>query len=198
MGMSLFKPNIEKMEKKGDVRGLIKALQATDLSEKAILALGRIGDAEVVDPLVQILRDKDQLSIRETSAYALGEIGDPRAVEPLIEVLEIEGEIWHKEVKIPGFASKLREAAARALGKIGNDEAVKALIEAFIRALRQDDYHAQGATAASLHHVGKPAAEPLIRALKDEDENIQAGALGILVGMIRDEVVQVLRDDKSQ
>lgn len=51
-------------------------------------ALGQIGEAWVVDPLILILSDEDFVgSPSLQAAEALGEIGDPRAIEPLINSL---------------------------------------------------------------------------------------------------------------
>jgi len=117
--MGFFGPNIEKMEAKGDVKGLIRALR-TDKYVKggyrreAAGALIRIG-APAVEPLIQALKDKDPV-IRFGAADALGEIGDRRAVGPLIEALNDIGVRWR--------------AATDALGKIGDHRAVDPVIQA--------------------------------------------------------------------
>jgi HEAT repeat protein len=106
----------------------------------AAKALGAIGDAKAVEPLIQNLEDgraaarrarKALAAIgepagesalqalgsmwgREAVAEALGQIGDPRAVEPLIRMLD---NLWG------------RKAAAKALGKIGDPRAVRPLLK---------------------------------------------------------------------
>ncbi|MCJ7579239.1 MAG: HEAT repeat domain-containing protein [Candidatus Aminicenantes bacterium] len=51
-------------------------------------ALGDLGEAWVVNPLISIFKKKDfTASTRSTAAEALGKIGDDRAVEPLISGL---------------------------------------------------------------------------------------------------------------
>ncbi|GAH57844.1 unnamed protein product [marine sediment metagenome] len=69
MGMSMSK--VEKMEAKGDVKGLIKALKHKDqdIRQRAVEALGKIGDARAVESLVQVLRDKNGL-VRWAAAAA--------------------------------------------------------------------------------------------------------------------------------
>jgi len=118
--MGFFGPNIEKMEAKGDVKGLIKALRSDKhvkggYRREATGALIRIG-APAVEPLIQALKDKDPV-IRFGAADALGGIGDKRAVEPLIEALKDED-------------AAVRAWAALALGNIGDERAVEPLTKA--------------------------------------------------------------------
>jgi HEAT repeat protein len=86
--MALFgPPDIEKEKRKRNVNGLIKALgYQKDMSIRleAARALGELGDARAVDPLIQILDPDMQKFMREAAAKALGEIGDIRAIEPLL------------------------------------------------------------------------------------------------------------------
>jgi HEAT repeat protein len=52
----------------------------------AAYVLGRLECRKAVEPLVQILRDREKLTtLRQMAAEALGEIGDPRALEALNE-----------------------------------------------------------------------------------------------------------------
>jgi len=86
---------------------------AGELGEKK---LGEIGDTRAVEPLIQVLKDKDRDG-RLTAARVLGVIGDTRAVEPLIQLLRDEDR-------------GVRMSAARALGKIGDERAVEPLTDA--------------------------------------------------------------------
>ena len=58
--MGLFKPNIEKMRAKNDVKGLIKALKSNNLR-----VLGAVEDAledighRTIEPFIEALGDKD-------------------------------------------------------------------------------------------------------------------------------------------
>ena len=110
--MSLFglfgPPNIEKLKAKRNVQGLIKALiykKDATVRRDALEALGAIGDARAVEPLIAALKDSE-LYVRLGGAKALGEIGDARAVESLSAALQ-------------DSASDVRKNAAAALGKIG-------------------------------------------------------------------------------
>ena len=61
--MPLFgPPNIEKLRAKGNVKGLIKALgyqKDADVRRNAVEALGGIGNARIVEPLIVALKDED-------------------------------------------------------------------------------------------------------------------------------------------
>ncbi len=89
--------------------------KAWEVREGAAQALGAIGDARAVEPLILSLGDEDW-EVRKASAKALGEIGDARAVEPLIAALQ------DKE-------SGVRESAGEALKKIRDNQA--ALLQSY-------------------------------------------------------------------
>jgi HEAT repeat protein len=102
----------EKLIKFGEaaVEPLIAVLKDKDKDNDvrwyAASALGKIGDAKAVEPLIAALKDEDRV-IRRIAVMALGEIGDARAVEPLNAVLKDND--W-----------LVRRNAAEALGKIGD------------------------------------------------------------------------------
>ena len=58
---------------------------------RAAWALGELGDARAVEPLMEALKDESE-NVRSGAAWALEKIGDTRAVEPLMEVLKDESE----------------------------------------------------------------------------------------------------------
>jgi hypothetical protein len=62
----------------------------------------------------------------------------------------------------------------------------KPAIEPLIRALNDEDAYVRKGTAKTIETIGEPAVEPLIRALKDADEDIRGGAAEAL-GTIGDE-----------
>ena len=110
-------PNVEKLEAKRDVKGLIRALNYMKyvyVRKNAVEALGKIGDNRAVEPLIAALNDSDS-DVREYAADALGEIGDKRAVEPLIVALRDSND-------------NVRNNSVWALGKIGDKRAVEPLI----------------------------------------------------------------------
>lgn len=84
----LSRPNVRTLEKRKDVRKLLRALKHKDvmIRVEAGQALGRMGK-EAVELLLPALKDPDD-SVCGTVARALGEIGDNRAVYSLLELLE--------------------------------------------------------------------------------------------------------------
>ncbi|MBC7812450.1 MAG: HEAT repeat domain-containing protein [Burkholderiales bacterium] len=74
---------------------------------RAALMLGKIGNAQAVDPLIKAL-DAPGFQTPLFAAQALGELGDIRAVGPLQAALNTNSD-------------KLREAALNALKRLGHD-----------------------------------------------------------------------------
>jgi HEAT repeat protein len=174
----------------GDVRAvepLIKLLKNSFSHEAdaAALALGKIGDVRAVEPLIQYLKEMGSTAAEE----ALGNIGDVRAVEPLILLLE-------------HFNESVRRAVVVALGILGDARSVVPLISM----LGDGNRDVRMAASESLSKLGQPmwekwvrgdkedwkrlaeaheqsSAEPLIKALDDENSDVRvaaAEALGIL------------------
>jgi len=114
-------------------------------------ALGAIGDARAVAPLIAalnaILRQRKGCDSQmcRAAAEALGRIGDARAVNSLIAALQ-------------AVYSNAQQAAADALVRIGLP-AVTPLIAA-LEAVNSD---VQQAAAEALVRLGTPAVEPLRR-----------------------------------
>ncbi|MGH7185374.1 MAG: HEAT repeat domain-containing protein [Pseudomonadota bacterium] len=79
----------------------------------AVESLGKTKSPDAVDPLLRLLFNDRDSSLREDAVRALGDIGDARAVEFLLTAM-----------KEPG----LRPLITEALGKIGDRRAVPALV----------------------------------------------------------------------
>lgn len=155
----LIRPNIEKLEAKRDVSGLIQALQNDDTNIRinAALALGKLKRARAVAPLIDALHDGDE-DVRWAAAWALGEIGKP-AARPLIHALRDED-------------GDVRWKAAWALEKIG-----KVVVDSLIEAIRTESGEAKAKVALVLGTIGDVrAVRPLVRALKDQDDNVRWAA----------------------
>lgn len=174
MGIFDRKPNVEKLEAKKDVEGLIRALQYKkdyNVRVKAADALGEIGDERAVVSLIKALED-NYIDVEKGAAAALAKIGDVRAIEPLIEGLT-------NPVAINV------SAAASALVKIG-EPAVEPLIRALlIRVLEGSKWsyrsHGRGKIVDVLGKIGGARAiESLIQVLKDNDSGVQASAASAL------------------
>lgn len=164
-------PNVDKLIAKGDVSGLIDALEYPvpwRVRRDAALALGAMGGTDAVEPLIAALGD-DHASVRLAATEALGKIGAPGSVEPLI------GALGSRAVEI-------RKAAADSLGRIGDSRALDPLVACLIDA----SWSVRRAAAEALGRIGDPrAAEPLKVAFKDSDSNVRSaaaealGALGL-------------------
>jgi HEAT repeat protein len=111
----------------------------------AAQALGEIGDARAVEPLIAALKEENA---KVAAADALGQIGDPRAVEPLIAALK-------------DLSGSTRGNIAQALGLIDDPRAVEPLIAAL-----KEQNGGERLIVEALGHLGDPrAVEPLIAAL---------------------------------
>jgi HEAT repeat protein len=161
--------SIAKMKDAHDIRGLVRLLNHSDpdIVYHAAEALGEIGDAGAVEPLIIVLKHEEMGGIRWKTAESLVKIGTP-SVEPLISVLQ------HSD-------SDVRWKAAIALGEIRDPRAIGPLI----RQLSDTDRFVKSRVAHALGMIGVPAVDPLIQALHDGDGN-QRWAAAIALGGIRD------------
>lgn len=76
------KPDVEAMEKKRDVEGLIKALkhEVKVVRWEAAEALGKIEDARALEPLTQALKDESE-GVRKAVAEALEKIKSKKSTK---------------------------------------------------------------------------------------------------------------------
>lgn len=125
-----------------EVSVLISALKDKDSGTRCKAAaaleekrLGEIGDTRAVEPLIQLLKDRDR-DVRLVAARVLGGMRDTRVVEPLIQVLKDEDR-------------GVRMSAARALGRIGDKRAVEPLTNA----LEDEDSLVQDAARDALEQI---------------------------------------------
>jgi hypothetical protein len=133
---------------------LLAALEDKDdaLAAAAAIALGRIGAAEVIEPLINALCSNRALTVRYAAAFGLGRSRDSRAFDPLVAALKSE-------------PATLRAAAASALGGLGDRRAIDLLA-----ACLKDPVHpVRNHAAQALAELGDPRAVPFLEeALKDE------------------------------
>ncbi len=85
-----------------------------ELRMAAANALGEVGDADSVPPLVECFEDGDA-RVRARAARAAGMVGDARATDPLTGLLT-------------DSTAGVRREAAESLGRIGNRQALQALL----------------------------------------------------------------------
>jgi HEAT repeat protein len=132
-------------------------------------ALGRIRDANAVEPLVKGVMDADE-TVRVAVIKALAAIGDVEAVQPLIVVLA------HEQVrqKATGRSSlAVERAASQALDALCDEHA----IEALQNALRHDDADVREIAVRRLAKIASPlVTDSLAEALKDTDLIIRRSA----------------------
>jgi HEAT repeat protein len=121
------------------------------IHEAVIIALERIGGAQVVPVLIGILRD-ETYQRRYQAAIALGRIGDDRAIEPLIWTLR-EDDLTHPRADI---------WAARALGRMRVQRALPVLLETLQEAVDNNDVMAISALAGVMAKFGDRNAVPLL------------------------------------
>jgi hypothetical protein len=183
------KPDIDGLEARKDIAGLVKALQYDDIEvqNRVSAILGSFG-AEATDELLLALKKKDK-NIRLGIIEALTRIKDPRSVPALITTLSDE-------------SSEVRWEAAIALGEIGDVQAVGPLVNAL---KDHDKYVRYGAAFAlkkigwtpaddeqkafcfvgmqeweAVHLIGKPAVPALSHILNDRDSIVRQKAIEIL------------------
>jgi HEAT repeat protein/cyclophilin family peptidyl-prolyl cis-trans isomerase len=84
------------------------------IRHRAALAIGRVGLADGIDPLMPLLASDPEPEVRQIAAFALGLIGDARAKDPLIGALADPSPL-------------VRGSAAEALGLIGDPLAADAI-----------------------------------------------------------------------
>jgi len=142
---------------------LIEALAAgdRDVAEAAAGALGSVGTAAAVEPLIGALRNWP--SRRYVAAWALGERGDPRAVPALVAALGDRDQ-------------EVCKYAARSLVKFGR-EATPALLEA----LQNPSERVRHYAVRALGEIrDERSIEPLLAAGGKLDREVHLWALGRL------------------
>jgi len=144
------------------------------IREGAGWALRAIEGPRAENILIGLLTDGNS-SIRRGAAEALGDSPDAAAVEPLIQVLG-DG------------SGSVRAKAIESLGEINDSSA----IEPLIGMLRDNEGEVRFAAIKSLTKMGRQVSEPLIEALKTNDQAIQLGAATVLGNVGGDESIEPL------
>ncbi|MDR4479480.1 MAG: HEAT repeat domain-containing protein [Nitrospira sp.] len=131
------------------VEVLLKLLRDWDVRKSAILALGKIRDERVLEPLMQQLRNDEFM---EDATDALVNLGEP-SLPGLIKALKDKEELVRKQAVI-------------ALGRIKSPEAIDPLIEM----LQNKDWFTRLTAAAALEAIGDERGREAIKPLlKDHD-----------------------------
>ncbi len=186
--LGLGKPDIKKMEREKDIKGLIKAMgydNDESIRKEAAFTLGKITDSQTpiytikneniksddtadkslnkltVEELINSLNDKDW-NIRMNAAKTLVEIGEP-AVSKLINSL--------KDINW-----QVRWYVAEILGEIGDLSS----IEPLIKLLNDENIGVQSNSVIALVKIGKPGMEILIDNLNSKEWQIRKHLAEIL------------------
>jgi HEAT repeat protein len=149
--------NIGKLKGKGDIHGLLKALEHPKnprVRKAAAEALGELGDETASEPLATAAFDEEQ-DVRIAAIEALGGIGDEGAVHALIKIL--------KGLIITSTESK---AAAMALIRLGS-RAIPALVSTVLD--QDEDENRRLATIRVLGAIGSPEAQDGLMKVLEED-----------------------------
>lgn len=135
-------------------------------------ALGKIGDRNAVESLIDIVSDENEKSIyvRESAAIALGMIGDMRAVDPFLSILEAKKNFLDK-------FTFLKERVIEALGKI-DFSSNRRVITVFKNALLDESPQVRLNAVESLMNSNCEEAVPLIKKmLYDPDEEVSRSSV---------------------
>ena len=149
------------LSRTGDTRAvepLLKALhdERESVRHAAARALSTLGAAAF--PALVACLQQDDWRVREAAAIALGESGDERAIPLLIEALQDD-------------AGEVVVQAAFGLGNFKDERVIAPLIQV----LGQWDPSTETA-ARALSRQGEPALQPLLDALRNDDDKISASA----------------------
>lgn len=176
------------------VKGRILRKTEEDVRREAAKALGQIGDARAVKPLISVLNHSDW-HVRDAAVEALGQIGDARAINPLIAALN-DSQVYvrnsassalklmeHKlddqqRVQVAIAQAGMVPAAWKEVVGFGSI-AVKPLIEALNDSDSSGSVHQK--VVEALGQIGDArAVEPLIGVLNHRDWHVREAAVEAL------------------
>jgi len=184
-----------------------------DIRRSVIEALGKVKAKDAVEPLITILKDEKQASIKEWVIEALGNIGDPKAVEALAECLNAKEEGVQRstiqalskikctrsaELLLPLLNSKnLANEAKEGLANLG-----ASAVPVLINVLKTDPSISRTSIGEifCLRLKDPLAIDPLLFALKDEENIVREYAVGGLVNIGRTSIeplITFLREEKE-
>ncbi len=157
------------------VPSLLDAVQGEyfTVRSRSALALGKIGDAKAVQPLLKLLKDPED-EVRTAACLALGLFRNSSTFDDVANVLLDDPKI------------EVRQAAARALGNTQHPAALPYLMEALHDSFWwYEREHGAGDLLLAIEKMGTPAVEPLIAALEDKEGTVRKFA-AVLLGKLGD------------
>ncbi len=153
----------------------------------AIDALGQIGGAKAIDPLLKALESEDKW-VRRAAARGLEKMESELVIQPLMNHLLQEDE----------EDDEVRRSAAKALARMQPEEA----IEHLAKALKDPSLGVRLDAGYALGEIGEPAVGVLIEALDDEDSRVRDSAVAALGNIggesVRNKIINVLRDENEE
>ncbi len=160
---------------------------------QAAEALGKIGDKNAVDSLINVVIDEEEKSVyvRESAAAALGMIGDMRAIDPFLSILEAKKNFL-------GKFTFLKERITEALTRM-NFNTSKRAVSAFKNALDDDSAQVRINAIECLMNTDSEEAYELIKTkLKDNDDEVVKNAVIAMYNLKGKEALfEILKDDSS-
>jgi hypothetical protein len=167
--MGLLRPNVAKLEAKGDTAGLVKAAHHDDnlVKDAAFAALARQGSAAVT-PLFSVLTGATETeSERYLAATSLGKIGSEAAARALVEAIAVLGPRFGWTAETGYLDDFVLQGITDGLRKIG-PSGVQPIVEVF------PGHPLRGRLAAVLGSTRDPrAVEPLAETLRGPDTTPQ-------------------------
>lgn len=200
--MRWFGPNINKMLQKGDVAGLIKALEHKNISKRqeAANALGQLGKTEVILPLMYAFVKESEISAREAIIKAITVLFTGQALNPMVHALADTNP--HVQVLAGKLLAQVNyQATGPAFRTLLDDRAIDILI----KALDHSNPDVISASANILSVMGDRSFSKLVAELQFDQSaifSVRTGNMARVLGRIRnpqaiDPLVKVLGFDHS-
>lgn len=223
MVFGLGKPNIEKMEKKKDIKGLIKALNYDKniydykIRKKALEAIFRVcDDNNRVETLITALSYTSDYNLKLDIIKVIGKTKDPRVIDALKMELKEDNELVRlnavealDNINDPLVIGPLvntlddeyidvRRASIEALIKIGDPNTNDALLKSLYSLLSAYDWKHRKYAANTLGNIGDArSVERLIKVLKDENMETRIAASQSLIRIGEPSVMPLIKTLKN-
>ncbi len=184
----IFEMDIEKLERKKDVKGLIKALKSSDSYTRwrAAIALKNIGDKSVLPHLIELLSDENDY-VRSRAIEAIGLLGCESAADCILRALRDESEHVRKtasellvNINIP--ISELLELLKRGESPIRKTVAEILDKKGWMPETIEDKiyYYVAKEEWEKVLRFGKDAVDILVKLLKDKSDVLRFSAAEML------------------
>lgn len=199
----LIPPNIEKLADKGDIDGLIKALnykKDPKIRRDAAKVLGEKGDSRAIEPLLHITLYDETQYVRYAGCWALGKIGDENAVNSLFKIFNAEQSIYSsRSADVLAYAcidgtNKMHKQAVEGINHIGITN-LNMFISSIMKRSNRGGIGRQY-TNEIFKSLGTKAIDPLIPYLNDPEHQFYAviALTAIKNPRVVDEFYKIIKD----